>query len=93
MSNLSIGISFFLNQIEELVLLEEEIGKFKLDTLPYELLKTAKEKGYADRQIAHLLGCWESEVYKKRKEVGLERVYKMVDTCAAEFEAGTPYYY
>ncbi|HRD40816.1 MAG TPA: carbamoyl-phosphate synthase large subunit, partial [Bacteroidia bacterium] len=48
---------------------------------------------YADRQIAHLLRCLESEVYKKRNEFGIKRVYKLVDTCAAEFEAKTPYYY
>jgi len=57
------------------------------------LMRQAKEKGYADRQIAHLLGCMESEVHKKRREMGINRVYKLVDTCAAEFEAKTPYYY
>ena len=50
-------------------------------------------KGYADRQIAHLLGCLESQVFDKRKELSVNRVYKLVDTCAAEFEAKTPYYY
>ncbi len=84
---------WFLCQIEELVVLEAEIARYDLETIPGELLRTAKEKGYADRQIAHLLGCWESEVYTKRKETGLNRVYKLVDTCAAEFEAQTPYYY
>jgi carbamoyl-phosphate synthase large subunit len=54
---------------------------------------TAKQKGYADRQIAHLLRCLESEVYKKRNALGIKRVYKMVDTCAGEFEAKTPYFY
>jgi carbamoyl-phosphate synthase large subunit len=84
---------WFLHQIEELVLLEKEIQKYTLDTLPKELLLTAKQKGYADRQIAHLLKCLESEVYNKRTEMGIKRVYKVVDTCAAEFEAKTPYYY
>ena len=56
-------------------------------------MRKAKEKGYADRQIAHMLDCYESEVYKKRKDMGINRVYKLVDTCAAEFEAKTPYYY
>ena len=56
-------------------------------------MRTAKEKGYADRQIAHLLRCLESEVYARRNELGIKRVYKLVDTCAAEFEAQTPYYY
>ena len=84
---------WFLYQIEELVVLEDEIEKYDLETIPEALLRTAKEKGYADRQIAHLLGCWESEVYKKRQELGLSRVFKLVDTCAAEFAAQTPYYY
>ncbi|MEO6902577.1 MAG: carbamoyl-phosphate synthase large subunit [Bacteroidia bacterium] len=84
---------WFLNQIEELILLENEISKYKLATLPRELLYEAKQKGYADRQIAHLLNCLESEVYNRRIELNIKRVYKMVDTCAAEFEAKTPYYY
>lgn len=84
---------WFLDQIEELINLEKEIEKFKLDTIPASLMRTAKEKGYADRQIAHLLNCLESEVHKKRREMNINRVYKLVDTCAAEFEAKTPYYY
>ena len=84
---------WFLHQIEELVELESEIEKFSLDTIPYDLMKTAKEKGYADRQLGHLLKCLESEVFNKRKEMGINRVFKLVDTCAAEFEAQTPYYY
>jgi carbamoyl-phosphate synthase large subunit len=84
---------WFLKQIEELVQLEQEIEKYDLNTIPAELLRKAKEKGFADRQIAHLLHCLESEVYKKRNELGIKRVYKLVDTCAAEFEARTPYYY
>ncbi|MCE2847004.1 MAG: carbamoyl-phosphate synthase large subunit [Sphingobacteriales bacterium] len=84
---------WFLNQIEELVELEKEIEKHNLETLPRELLLEAKQKGYADRQIAHLLRCLESQVYAKRTEFGINRVYKLVDTCAAEFEAKTPYYY
>ncbi len=85
---------WFLRQIEELVHLEAEIAKYKIDTIPFELMDTAKKKGYADRQIAHLLDCLESEVFNKRyEEMGIKRVYKLVDTCAAEFEAKTPYYY
>ncbi|WKN45891.1 carbamoyl-phosphate synthase large subunit [Tunicatimonas pelagia] len=84
---------WFLRQIEELIELEKEIQQHSLDTLPAELMREAKEKGYADRQIAHLLDCLESEVHSKRKEMGINRVYKLVDTCAAEFEAQTPYYY
>jgi carbamoyl-phosphate synthase large subunit len=85
--------NWFLRQIEDMVKLEGRIEKFHLDTLPKDLLFEAKQKGYADRQIAHLLRCLESEVYSKREEFGINRVYKLVDTCAAEFEAQTPYYY
>ena len=91
--NLSKIDKWFLNQIEELVVLESEIEKYSLDTIPADLLRLAKEKGYADRQIAHLLKALESEVHQKRNDLGIKRVYKLVDTCAAEFEAKTPYYY
>ncbi len=84
---------WFLKQIEDLIKLERKIEKFHLENLPEELLFEAKQKGYADRQIAHLLRCLESEVANKRKDLGINRVYKLVDTCAAEFEAQTPYYY
>lgn len=84
---------WFLKQIEELIQLERKIEKFTLETLPKDLFFEAKQKGYADRQIAHLLRCLESEVHAKRTEHGINRVYKLVDTCAAEFEAKTPYYY
>lgn len=84
---------WFLRQIEELIQLEKQIASYTLDTLPKYLLLDAKQKGYADRQIAHLLKCLESEVFTKRHDLGIKRVYKLVDTCAAEFEAQTPYYY
>ncbi|UII34495.1 carbamoyl-phosphate synthase large subunit [Fulvivirga ulvae] len=84
---------WFLIQIEELIVLENEISKYTIDNIPAALLRSAKEKGYADRQLGHLMNCWESEVRSKRKELGVNRVYKLVDTCAAEFEAQTPYYY
>lgn len=84
---------WFLKQIEELIKLERKIETFTLDTLPKDLFFEAKQKGYADRQIGHLLRCLESEVYEKRTELGINRVYKLVDTCAAEFKAETPYYY
>ena len=84
---------WFLKQIEDLIKLERKIEKFHLENIPQELLFEAKQKGYADRQVAHLLRCLESEVYQKRKDFGINRVYKLVDTCAAEFEAKTPYYY
>ena len=84
---------WFLLQIEDLIILEKEIQKYDLDSIPKDLMLEAKQKGYADRQIAHLLGSLESHVFNKRVEMGVNRVYKLVDTCAAEFEAQTPYYY
>jgi carbamoyl-phosphate synthase large subunit len=84
---------WFLNQINELVLMEKEIKKFTINDVPKSDLRLMKERGYADRQIAHILGCLESEVFSRRHELGIKRNYKLVDTCAAEFEAATPYYY
>ena len=84
---------WFLKQYEDLHLLEKEISTFNIDTINKELLLEAKQKGNGDRQIAHMLGCLESQVYKKREELNINRVYKLVDTCAAEFKAKTPYYY
>ncbi len=84
---------WFLKQYEELYHLEKEISRFNINTIERDLLLEAKQKGYGDRQIAHMLGCLESQVYKKRDEYSIKRVYKLVDTCAAEFKAQTPYYY
>ena len=84
---------WFLKQYEELYMMEKEISNFKIDTLPRNLLLEAKQRGFADRQIAHMLDCLESEVYNKRDELNIKRVYKLVDTCAAEFVAKTPYFY
>jgi carbamoyl-phosphate synthase large subunit len=84
---------WFLNQIEDLVRVEKEMEKYSIHNIPKILLEEAKHKGFADRQIAHTLRCLESEVYDKRNAVGIKRIYKCVDTCAAEFEAKTPYYY
>jgi carbamoyl-phosphate synthase large subunit len=84
---------WFLKQYEELFHLEKEISKYKVDSLPKELLLEAKQKGYGDRQIAHMMKCLESQVHKLRGEMNIQRVYKLVDTCAAEFKAQTPYYY
>ncbi len=84
---------WFLHQIEELIHLEKEIEKHSLQSIDHILLLEAKKKGYADRQIAHLLRCLESEIFNKRQELGIQRTYKMVDSCAAEFEAQTPYFY
>ena len=84
---------WFLKQYEELHFLEKEISQYTLASLPKDLLLEAKQKGFADRQIGHMLDCYESEVYKKREELNINRIYKLVDTCAAEFKAMTPYYY
>ena len=84
---------WFLRQYEELYALEKEISNYSIDTIDKPLLLEAKQKGFADRQIAHMLDCMESEVYNCRSKLGIQRVYKLVDTCAAEFSAKTPYYY
>jgi carbamoyl-phosphate synthase large subunit len=84
---------WFLRQIQELAQVQEQIEAHSLEELPYELLLEAKIKGFADRQIAHMIGVLESEVHQKRTELGINRVWKLVDTCAAEFEAQTPYFY
>ncbi len=86
--------NWFLTQIQELVRMEKEIQKYTIQNISKDLLLKAKKKGYSDVQLAYLLGrIDEEQVYEKRKEFGIKRVYKMVDTCAAEFEAQTPYYY
>jgi len=84
---------WFLKQYEELYTLEKEISNYKISNLPKELLLEAKQKGFADRQIAHMMNCLESEVHALRMEMSINRVFKLVDTCAAEFQAKTPYYY
>ena len=86
---------WFLNQIQELIVLEAELRRYSLNNIPSEFLFNLKEKGFSDVQIAHVLGnsTTEEDVYQRRKALGIKRVYKMVDTCAAEFQAKTPYYY
>ena len=84
---------WFLKQYEELFKLECEISNYSIETISSSIMLEAKQKGFADRQIAHMLNCLESQVYKKRDKLGIQRVYKLVDTCAAEFAAQTPYYY
>jgi len=86
--------NWFLHQIQDLVKLEKSIQKYSIQNIPKALLFQAKKSGYSDLQLAYLLGrIDEEDVYEKRKEFGIRRVYKMVDTCAAEFEAKTPYFY
>lgn len=86
---------WFIYQIQLLCNMEKEIAKYALDTLPNDLLKEAKKNGFGDAQIAQILhgDCTDEDVYEKRKSLGITRVYKMVDTCSAEFEAKTPYFY
>jgi carbamoyl-phosphate synthase large subunit len=86
---------WFLNQIQELIYLEAELRRYSVNNIPSDFLRTLKEKGFSDVQIAFILGnsTTEEEVYQRRKALGINRVYKMVDTCAAEFQAKTPYYY
>ena len=84
---------WFLKQYQELYILEKEISEQNIKNIDRDLLLEAKQKGFADRQIAHMLDCLESQVYSKREEMKIQRVYKLVDTCAAEFSASTPYYY
>jgi carbamoyl-phosphate synthase large subunit len=87
--------NWFLYQIRIICDIEKEIAKHNIDTLPTETLKEAKKHGFSDLQIAKVLQgkVSDDEVYEKRKALGITRVYKMVDTCAAEFEAKTPYFY
>ncbi|MCI0919930.1 carbamoyl-phosphate synthase large subunit [Sphingobacterium rhinopitheci] len=85
---------WYLTQIQELVGFETELRRYQLNNIPKDFFMTLKQKGYSDVQISWLLGnVTEDEVYARRKELGINRVYKMVDTCAAEFPAQTPYYY
>ncbi len=84
---------WFLKQYEQLYTLEKEISNYTVANLPKELLLEAKQKGFADRQIAHMMACKESEVHNLRSDMNINRVFKLVDTCAAEFKAQTPYYY
>ena len=85
---------WFLYEIQKICTIEKELGKYWLEDLPLELLKKAKVHGFSDEQIARIITDGsEEEVYEKRKAAAITRVYKMVDTCSAEFEARTPYFY
>lgn len=86
---------WFVYQIQQICNLEKQLAEHNLDTLPMELLKEAKKNGFSDEQIAKIIQgkCTDEDVYAKRKAAGITRVYKMVDTCSAEFEAKTPYFY
>ncbi len=85
---------WFVNEVNKIVELEKEIAKYKLHTLPMDLLKQAKLMGFSDQQISLIMQDGsDEEIYNMRKAEGFTRVYKMVDTCSAEFEAKTPYFY
>ena len=85
---------WFLNQIMDVVNLENELRRYSLNNIPEDFFFTLKQKGFSDTQISYILGnVTEEDVYQRRKVLGINRVYKMVDTCAAEFAAKTPYYY
>ncbi|MDN3550377.1 carbamoyl-phosphate synthase large subunit [Mucilaginibacter aquaedulcis] len=85
---------WFLNQIMDVVNMENELRRYSLTNIPEDFFYNLKQKGFSDTQIAYILGnVTEEDVYQRRKALGINRVYKMVDTCAAEFPAKTPYYY
>ncbi|GGH10617.1 carbamoyl-phosphate synthase large subunit [Mucilaginibacter phyllosphaerae] len=85
---------WFLNQIQDVVNLETELRRYSLNNIPEDFFFTLKQRGFSDTQISYILGnVTEEDVYQRRKALGIKRVYKMVDTCAAEFAAKTPYYY
>ena len=85
---------WFIYEIQKIVNLEKEIAKYKLATIPLELLREAKTNGFSDEQLCRIMNDGkEDEIYEKRKAAGITRVFKMVDTCSAEFEAKTPYFY
>ncbi len=85
---------WFIYEIQKIVDIEKEIAKYKFETLPIELIKKAKHHGFSDEQICRIMqDGTEDALYERRKAAGIKRVYKMVDTCSAEFEAKTPYFY
>ncbi len=85
---------WFIYEIQKIVDVEKEIARYRFDTLPINLIKKAKHHGFSDVQICKIMQDGsEDALYEKRKAAGIKRVYKMVDTCSAEFEAKTPYFY
>jgi carbamoyl-phosphate synthase large subunit len=85
---------WFIYEIQKIVDIEKEIAKYKFEALPIELIKKAKHHGFSDEQICKIMqDGTEDALYERRKAAGIKRVYKMVDTCSAEFEAKTPYFY
>ena len=84
---------WFTEQLSEIYSLEVLLREVSLEEVEYELLRSAKEAGFSDRQLASIWLCESSEVKKKRESIGISNTFRLVDTCAAEFEAFTPYYY
>src|SRR5678810_344812 len=85
---------WFIYEIQKICNLEIEIKKYKMNSLPVELLREAKTMGFSDEQLCRIMNDGtEDEIYELRKKHGITRVFKMVDTCSAEFEAKTPYFY
>ncbi len=85
---------WFIKQIKRLVKAEQKLMRYNVpDDIPADFFRQLKEFGYSDGQIAWLMRVKEREVIKCREKLGIKRTYKMVDTCAAEFEAQTPYFY
>ena len=85
---------WFLYEIQKICAMEKELSKYKMDSLPDDLLREAKNLGFSDVQIANIMQDGSEElIFQKRKAAGISRVFKMVDTCSAEFEAETPYFY
>jgi carbamoyl-phosphate synthase large subunit len=84
---------WFVKQLEQIFLIGQEIAASDLNSVDYESMRQTKEAGFSDRQLADFWSCEPSEVRQKREELGISTTYRLVDTCAAEFEAYTPYYY
>lgn len=84
---------WFLSEIQKICTIEKKLAVLGIEDLTPDIIRDAKVNGFSDAQIAMLVGADEDEIYTKRKSVGIDRVYKMVDTCSAEFEAKTPYFY
>jgi len=88
---------WFIEKIKNIVEMEKELKelalKLSIEEVPDDVIKRAKKLGFSDVQLAKIFGVSETEVRRRRKKAGISAVFKMVDTCAAEFEAKTPYYY
>ncbi|MGQ9639969.1 MAG: carbamoyl-phosphate synthase large subunit [Candidatus Bathyarchaeia archaeon] len=84
---------WYIDRIRNIVVMEETVKRFNISNISSDVLKQAKMLGFSDRQLAHLLKTDEDTVRRKRKSENIHATYKMVDTCAGEFEAKTPYYY